>query len=67
MQTQITGPLLVKVWDTPGSGYSERMKHVIEPWVTINRITAIDNFDSTSCSPNVDRRSRFAYSLENPK
>ena len=45
LQTQITGPLLVKVWDTPNSGYSERMKHVIEPFVTIQRITAIDNFD----------------------
>ena len=45
MQTQITGPVLVKVWDTPNSGYSERMKHVIEPWLNLQRITAIDNFD----------------------
>ena len=41
MQTQITGPLFVKVWDTPNSGYSERMKHVIEPWLNLQRITAI--------------------------
>ena len=33
MQIQISGPVLVKVWDTPNSGYSERMKHVIEPWL----------------------------------
>ena len=45
MQTQITGPVFVKVWDTPNTGYSERMKHVIEPWMNIQRITAIDNFD----------------------
>ena len=45
METQIIGPVLVKVWDTPNSGYSERMKHVIEPWLNIQRITAIDNFD----------------------
>ena len=45
MQTQITGPSFVKVWDTPNSGYSERMKHVIEPWMNLQRITAIDNFD----------------------
>ena len=45
LQTQITGPVFVKVWDTPNSGYSERMKHVIEPWMNIQRITAIDNFD----------------------
>jgi hypothetical protein len=45
VQTQITGPVFVKVWDTPGSAYSERMKHVIEPWFNLQRITAIDNFD----------------------
>ena len=45
MQTQITGPVLVKVWDTPNSGYSERMKHVIEPWITLRRVTTIDTFD----------------------
>ncbi len=45
MQALITGPVFVKVWDTPGSGYSERMKHVIEPQLSIQRVTAIDNFD----------------------
>ncbi len=45
MQSQITGPVFVKVWDTPDSAYSERMKHVIEPWVNLQRVTAIDNFD----------------------
>ena len=45
MQTRVTGPVFVKVWDTPGSGYSERMKHVIEPWGTLQRVTAIENFD----------------------
>ena len=45
LQTQITGPVLVKVWDTPNSGFSERMKHVIEPWVNLGRTSAIDNFD----------------------
>ena len=45
LQTQINGPVLVKVWETPNSGYSERMKHVVEPYVNIRRTTAIDNFD----------------------
>ena len=45
METEITGPVFVKVWDTPNSGYSERMKHVIEPWLNLQRVTAIDNFD----------------------
>ena len=45
LQSEITGPSLVKVWDTPNSTFSERMKHVIEPWVALQRVTAVDNFD----------------------
>ncbi len=45
MQSQIVGPTFMKVWDTPDSNYAERMKHVIEPWVTLRRVSAIDNFD----------------------
>ena len=45
LQSEITGPSLVKVWDTPNSTFSERMKHVIEPWVSLQRVTAVDNFD----------------------
>jgi hypothetical protein len=44
LQTQITGPVFVKVWDTPESAYAERFKHTIEPWVTVRRVTAIDQF-----------------------
>ena len=45
LQTQITGPSFVKIWDTPGSDYSDRMKHVIEPWVTLQRVSSVDTFD----------------------
>ena len=45
LSTEMTGPVFVKVWDTPNSSYSERMKHVIEPWVSLRQATAIDNFD----------------------
>ena len=45
LQTQITGPSFVKIWDTPNSGYSERMKHVIEPGLSLQRVSAVDNFD----------------------
>ena len=45
LQSQITGPSFVKIWDTPKSSYSERMKHVIEPHVTFRRVSAIDGFD----------------------
>ena len=45
VNSRITGPSFVKVWDTPDSGYAERMKHVIEPWVTLRRVTAVEDFD----------------------
>ena len=45
IQSQITGPSFVRVWDTPNSDYAERMKHVIEPYVALHRITAIDDFN----------------------
>ena len=45
LQSQITGPSFVKIWETPNSGYSERMKHVIEPFVNLRRVSSIDQFD----------------------
>ena len=45
LRSEITGPSLVKVWDTPDGGYAERMKHLIEPWVILQRTTAVDDFD----------------------
>ena len=45
MQSRITGPVFTKIWDAPNNAYAERFKHVIEPTVTLQRVTAIDNFD----------------------
>lgn len=44
-ETEATGPTFVKIWDTPNTGYSERMKHVIEPSISVGRLTPIENFD----------------------
>ena len=54
LQSQITGPSFVKVWDTPDSTYSERMKHVIEPYVTLRRVSTIDRFDEIVRLESVD-------------
>ena len=43
LQTDLIGPVLSKIWDTPGSGYSDRMKHVIEPTFSVEYITEIAN------------------------
>ena len=43
VSTRATGPSFIKIWDTPDSGYSERMKHLIEPWIGVSRVSAIDD------------------------
>jgi len=45
MRASVTGPVLTRVWDRPGSDVAERLKHVIEPEVTIQRTTRIDDRD----------------------
>jgi len=54
VQSQITGPSFVKTWDTPNSTYSERMKHVIEPYLTLRRLSNIDRFDEIVQFESVD-------------
>jgi LPS-assembly protein len=44
-QARITGPVFNRIWNTTGNGYAEKFKHVIEPTLTIQRTTSIDNFD----------------------
>ena len=69
VQTQITGPSFVKIWDTPNSGYSERMKHVIEPWMSLQRVSAVDQFDEIVQLEGIDSivggTTRVQYGLNN--
>ena len=44
-QSQISGPVFARVWSTPQNGYAEKFKHSIEPFLTLNRTSSIDNFD----------------------
>ena len=39
VRSDVVGPVLPKIWDTPDSGFSERMKHVIEPTFAIEYVT----------------------------
>ena len=43
LQTDVIGPVFSKIWDTPDSGYSDRMKHVIEPTLSAEYITEMAN------------------------
>ena len=43
LRSDIVGPVFAKIWDTPGSGFSERMKHLIEPTFALEYLPAINN------------------------
>ena len=45
LSARFVGPVLNRVWNTPGGRYAEKIKHTIEPWFGIQRLTAIDNFN----------------------
>jgi LPS-assembly protein len=42
-RSDIVGPVLTKIWDTPENEGIDRMKHVIEPTFTIDHVTDITN------------------------
>ena len=39
LQSTVTGPVFTRIFNTPGSGYADKFKHVIEPSVSIQRTT----------------------------
>ena len=66
----IIGPVFTKVWDTPESTRSERMKHVIEPTFTFDYVTSIDNYNKVPVLTDttdfvVSGAMRFTYGLNN--
>jgi LPS-assembly protein len=70
LRTEVVGPVFTKIWDTPDSGYAERMKHVIEPAFTVDYTTAIDNVQRTPILTDtsdfvVGGTSRMTYGLTN--
>ena len=44
LQAQITGPTFNRIWNRPGSQYAEKIKHAVEPYMTVQRISPIDDF-----------------------
>jgi hypothetical protein len=61
--------VFTRIFDNPGGGYAERFKHVIEPSVTVQRITAFDEFDRIVKLEGTDfeagNLTRFIYGLTN--
>jgi len=42
-RSDVVGPVLTKIWDTPDNESVDRMKHVIEPTFSIDHVTDITN------------------------
>jgi hypothetical protein len=70
LRTEVVGPVVTKIWDTPDSAYAERMKHVIEPAFTVDYTTPIDNYKRTPILTDtsdfvIGGTSRATYGLTN--
>jgi LPS-assembly protein len=70
LRSDITGPVLAKVWDTPASGFSERMKHLIEPTFALEYVPNIANATQVLILADasdviVGGSTRFTYGLNN--
>ena len=70
LRADVVGPVLAKIWDTPGSGFSERMKHLIEPTFSLDYVPTINNSaqvltltDSTDVI--LGGATRFTYGINN--
>jgi LPS-assembly protein len=68
LQAQIVGPVFNRVWDTPDNKYAEKFKHSIEPVLTINRTSSVDNIDEIVKLDGIDNfigGTTFTYGLNN--
>jgi LPS-assembly protein len=67
--TQIVGPTFTRIFNTPDNGYAEKFKHTIEPYVTLQRTSAIDNYDNImkvdSTDYAVGNTTQLSYGLNN--
>ena len=68
IQSQIVGPVVNKVWDTPENGYAEKFKHSIEPVMTVMRTSSVDNIDQIVKLDGIDQYvggTQLTYGLNN--
>jgi LPS-assembly protein len=65
-QVRLVGPVLNRIFNLRG-GYAEKLKHTIEPYVDLQRVSAIDNFDRIVQLDSVDgvigKATRITYGL----
>ena len=58
-----------RVWDTPDNGYAEKFKHSIEPFLNVQRTSAIDNYNRIVKIDGTDQvvggTTSYSYGLNN--
>jgi LPS-assembly protein len=68
-QTRLTGPVFTRIFNTPDGRFAERYKHIVEPSLAIQRLTAIDQFDRfvklEGGDFTVGNVTRYTYALTN--
>jgi LPS-assembly protein len=69
LQARITGPVFNRIWNTENNSYAQKFKHVVEPTLTIQRVTPIENFDRIVRLDSVDnvigKVTRLNYGVSN--
>ena len=68
-KANVTGPTVNRIWDTPGGGWAQKWKHVIEPTFTFQRVPAIAQYDEIVKLDSTDYQrgqvTQFGYALTN--
>ena len=68
LRGELVGPVFTRVFN-PGTGFADRLKHVIEPAFTLQRITSIDNLKQIPTTASyeyvVGGVTRFTYGVTN--
>jgi LPS-assembly protein len=63
------GPVFNRVFNTPDSGYAERFKHTIEPFMSVQRTTPIDDYERIIKTDSTDwvvgNSTNYTYGLSN--
>ncbi|OFW02395.1 MAG: hypothetical protein A3I61_13045 [Acidobacteria bacterium RIFCSPLOWO2_02_FULL_68_18] len=70
LRSDVIGPVFAKIWDTPESRYSERMKHLIEPTFALEYVPGINNAAHVltlvdSSDVILGDTTRFTYGINN--
>jgi LPS-assembly protein len=70
LRSDVVGPVLTRIWDRPDSVFAERLKHVIEPALTVDMTSRITSYSSTPVVSDytdfvVSGATRFTYGVTN--